>query len=77
MNNVTKRQTCLKLIYDFIKVNGPVDSKTILCELNKHYKDGLLNGELRRYLTELHGKGMIESVGLTKEHRSNIWMVRE
>ena len=77
MNNVTKRQTCLKLIYEFIKVNGPVDSKTIRYEVGKHYKDGIQAGELGRYLTELHGKGKIELVGQVGNQHSNIWMVKE
>ena len=77
MNNVTKRQTCLERTYEFIKTYGPVDSKTIRYEVGKYYKNGIMMGEMKSDLTELHGKGMIESVGLTKEHRSNIWVVKE
>lgn len=77
MNNVTKRETCLKLIYEFIKVNGPVDSDTICYEVGKHYKHGIQASEMGRYLTELHGKGKIDLIGQIGSKHSNVWAVKE
>ena len=77
MNRVTRRETCRKLVYEFIKTNGPIDSSTIRYEVGKHYKNGIQANEMGRYLAELHGKGLIEIIGQRGSKHDNVWAVKE